>query len=446
MTVKMRFMCFLLVFGLASAKAAYCNDDRLIGMDPLAEGIAKTLATQGTVSIVLTDFQDTEGRTGAFGRTLSEDLTIRLFMTQKVQIVDTAIARHLLGVRELTLDSILDEDNARKLSSHHIDCVLVGTLIRWGNVTRLTVKIYTTRSPHLVGAGSIDFPDSPTVSGSLSAHSDTIAPNGTEPKEKSGRGVSAQTEGAVPARGFEASVGQSDLEEKPLGTKDLGLLRVIFKSIAQPPPGDEQGGLHATLELINRDTSNSMVVALNGDNASLAGPSSNRIRTRIIDYQGGVWKLLPPGLYGVGVVRAGVHGRGGSESYSPAEIGRLLQLRDQLGRDVDDPADGFYANASSCGEGGCNTTFDSRIGNNSPRQFFPFRGNSFINGSTVPIGPGKSITVSMAFVAPNQSRDFKPTLAFQLQSEIVVGTVESFGRRNYQLHNVTFEVESMPAN
>lgn len=233
---------------------------------------------------------------------------------------------------------------------------------------------------------------------------------------------------------------------KPLATKDFGYLHVALKSVAEVAPGNGQRGIHVFLEITNRGSRYPLVVAINGEGRNLNAPNATRLRTHLLDDQGGVWNLLPSGLYGLGFVRVGVHGRNGSEAYSPSEVGRLLRLREDLGRDSDDPADGFYANADSCGEGGCNYTFNSRDGNTSPRKFFPFTRNTFIYGSMTSIEPSQSVSVTMTLVPQANGPDYGPLISFQFQSEIVVGVVDASYRRTYSLQNLTFDIASEPAH
>ena len=110
-------------------------------------------------------------------------------------------------------------------------------------------------------------------------------------------------------------------------------------------------------------------------------------------------RILPvlfPALSGIDFVRVGVHGRRGEDAYGSSEIARLLRLRDQLGRDTDDPSDGITQKADSMGEGGSNVTF-GRGGITSPEKFFPYKGNRFVSGSTTTIQPGQSMLVTMTF-------------------------------------------------
>lgn len=222
-----------------------------------------------------------------------------------------------------------------------------------------------------------------------------------------------------------------------VATKDIGMLRVALRSVLPA-----QRGLRWTFELTNRDAQQPLLVAMNAENAEPAHqyglrivtaytPPSTPLRASVVDERGGSWKLSSADV-NIGFVKAGVHGRHGEESYSPMEIGRLMTLRDQLGRNTDDPSDGIWAKATGMGEGGMNITYGAG-GNTSPEQFFRFRGNTFVSGTPTTIGPGQSVTVSMIF-RPDEPSGMSAT-AFQFQAELVVGNT----RRGYVLDTVTFD-------
>ena len=237
-----------------------------------------------------------------------------------------------------------------------------------------------------------------------------------------------------------------DHEDKPLATNDLGLLHVVLQSINKVTTANQPSSIHVTLVFTSRDNQNPMGIAVNGENANRFVADFEPLRAHVMDDRGDVWNLLPSGLRGMGFVRVGVHGRNGLEAYAPMEVGRLLRLSDDLGRYNDDPSDGYYANADSCGNGGCNMTFDSRYGNTSPQKFFPYTGNKFLSGYTTTLGVWQSLTVTMNFVPQPGASDNGQLGSFKFQCEIVVGTVGPDGKRDYQLHNLTFDMSSQPAN
>jgi FlgO protein len=252
-----------------------------------------------------------------------------------------------------------------------------------------------------------------------------------------------------------ATVGDDSLADGPrmshstsksIATKDFGSLRVFLKSVRTilvRTHGIRMYGLRWVLEFNSREARKTIVVALNAapwENGAESRYSSTAtpLRSSVIDDRGGVWATSSASLNGVGFVRAGAHGRDGQQAYSAAEIVRLLSLRDRLGRDTDDPADGTSDSAGRVS--------GYRLpGDPPPPTFFPYTGNRFISGATTTIQPGQSVVVTLDFANDDASSDsnFRPTL-LQFNSEIVVGVVTTDATKSYSLHNVTFDQVAMP--
>ena len=152
------------------------------------------------------------------------------------------------------------------------------------------------------------------------------------------------------------------------------------------------------------------------------GDAPLRLRSSLLDEQGVMWRLRS--MSGLGSVRAGYHGSwtfGGVKAYSATDIVRLLALRDKLGRDIDDPSDGYRA------------TYDGR--------WVPNRGNPFVFGASVSIEPGRSMPVVMDFDSDGGSA---PS-AVQISTELVIGAPSTSARKSFSLQNVIFDRVAVPS-
>jgi len=237
--------------------------------------------------------------------------------------------------------------------------------------------------------------------------------------------------------------------------RDLGTLRMSVVSV-QPfhatRNGHPSSSLRWTFELHNREAERNAVVAINAEPKRApaaeeegglrfvmpsAEPAGIQLRASVVDDRGGLWTLRSTGLGGIGYVQAGVHGRRGLDGYGAHDIVKLLELRDQLGRDTDDPSDGFTARADSVGEGGQNYTFGAG-GVTSPPRFFRNEGNRFISGSTITIAPGQTVAVTLDFDLESSPAGSGETI-HQFNGEIVAGVSQGGTRHSYALHNVMFD-------
>jgi len=206
------------------------------------------------------------------------------------------------------------------------------------------------------------------------------------------------------------------------------MLRVALESVRHT-----ENGLRWTFELTNRDAQQPLMVAMNGEPAaseggvqivgSLTPPAP--LRASLTDDRGGSWKLTSADV-SIGFVRAGVHGNQGAETYSPTEIAKLMALRDDLGRNTDDPSDGEWLKVST-------VTIGTAASIPPSEQFLRFRGNKFISGAPTAIQPTESVTVTMTFHPDGPSS--APATAYQFEAELVVGN----SRRGYVLDRVAFD-------
>jgi hypothetical protein len=327
----------------------------------------------------------------------------------------------------LTVEGLVDPANAKKLGEFAgVDTILVGNVTEVDDGYRLMVKAISTSSAEIIAAGWITFRKTSAI------------------QDIANRSVSSPGDSDATARPSAAN-DTTYRDDSPVATKDLGILRAVLKSVALVGSRDQPTGIQVSIEFTNRDTRNTLALAMNGEFQNRFSQNSARLRSRLLDDRGGIWNLLPSGLQGLDFIRVGVHGRNGVEAYNPTEIGRLLQLRDDLGRSSDDPSDGFYANADSCGEGGCNTTFNSGSGVTSAKKFFPYTGNTFLWGSLSTIEHGRGGIVTMTFVPQAGGANYA-VRSFQFQAEIVVGTLDATMRRSYLLYNLTFDRVTMPVD
>ena len=211
---------------------------------------------------------------------------------------------------------------------------------------------------------------------------------------------------------------------------DLGLLRVSLKSAATTrlqANGRLQGGngLRCVLELTNRDSQRSLVVAANAEPVNPSDPNEANapLRSSAVDERGTVWRTIS--LTGLPFVRAGIHGSlyfQQAKSHPASDIVRLLELRDKLGRDTDDPSDGYRAAYNNA--------------------WVPNKGNQFVRGSTIVIEPGQSIIVSMDLAASDPSA-IPPSLV-QINSEMIVGLVSPDGKVAYSLRTLLLDRIDVP--
>lgn len=430
-----RFTSILLAFCFVLSGTLYSQSlDSEI--PKLANKISKALVAQGYKNVATVDFTDLQDQPTELGRLLSERLEVEIVSSGGVSMVDRANISNVLNELQLTESGLVNPANAKKLGRFAgVDVIVTGNVTELDSEVELLVKAIATETARVVAAGRIKFPLTPDF---LRLHNIGVRSN----------------ELLVSPVGNNASDQSSYRDSRPIAAKDIGSLRVVLKSILgmrlTDPRGQSVGGIRCSFEFINRETRRAIFVALNAESEGRVarhsgisfGPSSpvpTLLRSSVLDSQGGRWNLETSNLIGVGFVLAGVYGPGGQQVYKPYEIVKLLRLRDELGRDTSDPADGAYTTDTRIGPAGYNTVFGR---SNIPMNFVSF-GNTFVSGSTTAIEQGKSASAVMDFRSLQEKNPAPASV--QISMEIVVGVAGTDAKILYSLNNIIFDHVSLPA-
>jgi len=385
------------------------------GIEELAKQITASATKQEKQRIAVLPFRELDGQPTVFGRYLAEELVTNLFQLGNFKIVERELLDKVMGELSTQRSGAIDPTTAKEIGRiAAVDAIVTGSITDLGSYVAVNCRLIDATTGEVFGAAQTKILKGDDVAIIMNSAPGEVPPT---------------TAGTIERPG------------KAIATKEIGSLRVVLQSVAPVA-----GGMRWAFQFHSREAKRPIVVALNAEGWSDGGDRQNRygaptpLRASVHDDRGGVWRMASTSaLSGIDFVRVGVHGRRGEDAYGSSEIARLLRLRDQLGRDTDDPSDGITQKADSMGEGGSNVTF-GRGGITSPEKFFTYKGNRFVSGSTTTIQPGQSMLVTMTFRLDERPAPSGVSLSHaQFNSEIVVGVVESAARTSYTLHNLTFD-------
>jgi TolB-like protein len=394
------------------------------GVTELATQITTRATKQEKQRIAVLPFHELDGQPTVLGTFLAEELVTKLFQLGNFKIVERQLLDKVMGELRIQRSGAIDPATAKEIGRiAAVEAIVTGSITELGTHVAVNCRLIDTTTGEVFGAAQTKITKDEDVTKIMNS---VVTPTGA---------ISSQPSHQI---------------NKAIATKDLGSLRVTLKSVLRVTSTNK---IRWTFLFENRESRRPIAVAVNAEGHSegtgglrfVSGPSSTPLRASAVDDRGGSWTLSSSGLGGISFVRAGVKGRNGREMISPMEIARVLRLRDELGRETDDPSDGVMAQADSMGEGGSNITFGGgRV--TSPVQFFPFRGNRFVSGTTTSIEPGQSTTITMDFRSgPSSALPTLGPLVLQFNSEIVVGVGQRNSPKAYSLHNLTFDRVSLPA-
>lgn len=385
-----RYLPLFLVFFAAQAAAHQTLTE---GVRDLATQISTAAAKQSKQRIAVLPLRELDGQPTILGTYVAEELITGLVQLGSFDVVERQLLDKLLGEQKIEQTGAIDPATAKKVGRIlGVDAIVTGSITDLTTFMAINCRLIDTSTGAVFGAARV----------TIAKDADVAKLTGTALTEA---GTTARTPTYAPPHA--------------VATKDLGSLRVALKSITQ-------NGLRWTFDVTNRDAQAPALVAMNAENPAEygvhGGSAPTVLRASVSDDYGNVKRLDTSGLEGLAFLRAGVRGFEGRTRYSPLEIIQLLELRDRLGRNTDDPDDLNQEVKVFT------TWMSSDPPPPTPKQPAN-RGNEFITGTLSTIAPGETAVVTMTFEgAPSNA------VSLQFHAELVVG---HNGR--YTLHNLAFE-------
>lgn len=361
------------------------------GIDELSKQISAGLTENQKRTIAVVEFGDLEGHVTNFGRFVAEELITRLYQTRKFTVIERQLLNKVLAEQKLSLTGILDQGSVQKLGRLlGVDAIACGTVTDLGKSLRVNARLIDTSTAVIFAVASTEIVKDDSVK--------TMDPSTIGP---------SNTDSSVPSYAGNA-----------IASKEIGSLRVVFKSAMRVKLKDQQGrsvnGIRCAFEFINLETQRPIVVAMNASVPDRGISIGSYLRSTLVDDNGGLWRLYNSNVAGMSIVGVGIKTAGGFSStlYDPAEIVIALSKRDDLNSDVATSPRGL--------------------------QY------QFIFGSMTTMPPGQSLTVSVTFTQDvNETTTGTPPTVFQMASEIVVGVMTIGTKKSYALHNITFDRVSL---
>jgi formylglycine-generating enzyme required for sulfatase activity len=142
--------------GTLSPVAAVDFDERL---RQAARELAKGAAASRMQRVAVEPFTDLEGKVSQLGRVLADELTIELTADHSVQVIDQRQLVAYLEKRSAVLLSGFSRQELSKVGKElDLDGVVAGSAVESANQIRLTVKLISVKSGHLVAAAKTTLP------------------------------------------------------------------------------------------------------------------------------------------------------------------------------------------------------------------------------------------------------------------------------------------------
>lgn len=164
-TIFSLFLCFVLLHSYFLSSTASASELSLpkyqsfeTKLDTLANQLTKSLPEENNYSIAFLDFTDLDGNVTNLGRYLAEELTIRLFVSKKFQIVERRLVSTIMQEQKLTMTGLVNSDSSRNLGNLlGVGILATGTIANLGSNVKVNARMISPTSGEVLAVASVEF-------------------------------------------------------------------------------------------------------------------------------------------------------------------------------------------------------------------------------------------------------------------------------------------------
>lgn len=111
------------------------------------------------IRIAVLDFPDLGGNVTGLGRFVAEELTTRLFLTRRFEVIERQLLNKVLDELKLSAAGFVDSSSAQELGKIlGVSAVVSGTLSQLSTTVRVNARVITTSTGMIVAAASVELP------------------------------------------------------------------------------------------------------------------------------------------------------------------------------------------------------------------------------------------------------------------------------------------------
>ena len=161
-------------------------------LENLINQIVASLAQNDKSKIAVMDFVNMNGEITKLGRYMSEELTTRLYLTGKFEVIERQLLDKIVEEQKISMSGMIDENSAVELGRVlGVDAIASGTITDLGTSVKVNARLISAESGKLFSVASVEIPknDKVKVLLSQSVAATTVAGTAT-----SGTAVTTKTE------------------------------------------------------------------------------------------------------------------------------------------------------------------------------------------------------------------------------------------------------------
>ncbi len=148
-----------------------------IQLNNLTSQMVKSLTEERKTKIAIMEFPDLNGNISELGKFIPEELTTRLFMTRKFEVLERQLLNRVLAEQNLGLTGLIDANSAAQIGKLlGVDAIVTGTITDMGNTIRLNARIIATGTGGVFAVASVSIDKEPHLAAMMNRFHTPQAP------------------------------------------------------------------------------------------------------------------------------------------------------------------------------------------------------------------------------------------------------------------------------
>lgn len=127
-----------------------------VQLDKLTTQLVKSLSQEKKSKIAIMEFPDLHGNTSELGKFIPEELTTRLFMTRRFEVVERSLLNKVLEEQNLGMTGLVDVSSAAQVGKMlGVDAIVTGTITDMGHALRINARAIATETAGVFAVSSV---------------------------------------------------------------------------------------------------------------------------------------------------------------------------------------------------------------------------------------------------------------------------------------------------
>ena len=155
------FLALALIFAACQSPAplietSYESQTIDVQLDNLTNQMVKSLSQERKSKIAIMEFPDLHGNVSELGKFIPEELTTRLFITRRFEVVERQLLNKVLEEQNLGTTGLVDATSAAQIGKMlGVDAIVSGTITDMGNTIRINARMIATETASIFAVSSV---------------------------------------------------------------------------------------------------------------------------------------------------------------------------------------------------------------------------------------------------------------------------------------------------